>query len=59
MQISQSLGKESIDLPDEVVPGSETVPWGRVGTENGEDIKEGSLVGVPDGSSNGGEDRHN
>jgi len=31
-----------MDLLDKAVPGSETVPGGRVGTEYGDDIKEGS-----------------
>jgi len=42
-----------MDLIDEVVPG------GRMGMEDGEDIKEGSPVGVPDGIRDGEEDGSN
>jgi len=48
-QISQSLGKESIGLLDGVVPGNEVVPRGRLRTGGGEDIKEVSPVGEPNG----------
>jgi len=48
-----------MDLLDEAIPGSGVVPRGRVGTEEGEDIKEGSPVGVSDGISDGQKDGHN
>ena len=48
-----------MDLLDEVVPGSEAVPRGRVGTEDGEYIIEWSPVGVPNGISDGQEDWRN
>jgi len=43
-------------LLDEAVPGNKTMPRGRLRLEDGEDIKEGSPVGVPNGISNGQED---
>jgi len=48
-----------MDLLDETVPGNEGVSRGRLRTEDREDIKEGSLVGVPNGISDGQEDGHN
>ena len=35
------------------------MPRGRVGTDDGEDIKEGFLVGEPNGMSHGQKDRRN
>jgi len=44
-------------LLDEVVPGNKAMPGGRLRTEDGEKIEEGSLVVVPNGISNSQEDR--
>jgi len=41
------------------VPGNEAMRGDRLRLEDGEDIKEGSLVGVPHGISNGQEDGGN
>jgi len=43
-------------LLDEVVPRNEAMRGGRLRLQDGEDIKEESLVGVPHGISNGQED---
>jgi len=45
-----------MDLHDKTVTGSKAVFGGRVGTENGKDIKDGSPVRVPNGISDGQED---
>jgi len=46
-------------LHDKAVPGNEAVPGGRLRTGGGEDIREGSQVGEPNGVSDSQEDRHN
>ena len=46
-------------LCDEEVPGNEAVPGGRLRTRDGQDIKEGSPVGVRDSISGGQEDGRN
>jgi len=40
------------------VAGNKAMPGGRLRTEDGEDIREGSPVGVTNGISHGQEDRH-
>jgi len=46
-------------LLNEAVAGNRVMPQGRLRTEGGENIKEGSPVGVPNGISDGQEDGHN
>jgi len=44
-------------LLDRAVPGNEAVPGGRLGTGGGEDTKEGSPLGEPNGISDSQRDR--
>jgi len=40
-------------LLNEAMPRNKAVPMGRMGTEDGEEIKEGSPMGMPNGISKG------
>jgi len=46
-------------LHDKGVPGNEAMPRGRLRMEDGEDIRDGSPVGVPNGISHSQEDGPN